>query len=327
MAAVDLGDPLGDVVEEVPVVGDGEYGTVVLGQVLLKPEHALRVEVVGGLIQKQQVGLLQQQLGQGDTALLATREVGNGCVAGRGAQGIHGLFELGVEIPGVGGIDVFLERSHLGEEGIEVGVGLRHLEPDRGVPVDLGLDLGDTLLNVLEDGLRLVQFGLLHENADAEAGGQTGFPVGRSVETSHDLEDRRLTSTVRADHTDLRPRVERHGHVVEDELVADRFAGAHHGVNEFGHCSIVGSAGGLPVDRAGRSHKARAAAEKWRNDALIAHVGESPDEALPLDAHGHLNRVDCEVERGRVGRHLHVGLGEPSSHEVIHDCAAVGQTG
>src|SRR5690606_14625699 len=30
-AAVDLGDPLGDVVEEVAVVGDGDYGAGVLG--------------------------------------------------------------------------------------------------------------------------------------------------------------------------------------------------------------------------------------------------------------------------------------------------------
>ena len=56
-AAVDLGDPLGDVVQEVPVVGDREDGAVVGREVLLEPQHALGVEVVGGLVEQQQVGL------------------------------------------------------------------------------------------------------------------------------------------------------------------------------------------------------------------------------------------------------------------------------
>ena len=38
-AAVELEDPLGDVVQEVPVVGDGQDGALVLGEVLLEP-HA-----------------------------------------------------------------------------------------------------------------------------------------------------------------------------------------------------------------------------------------------------------------------------------------------
>ena len=129
VAAVDFGDPLGDVVEEVPVVGDGEYGTVVLRQVLLEPQHALGVEVVGGLVEQQQVGLLQQQLGQRDAALLTTGEVRDRRVAGRGAEGIHRLLELGVEVPGVGGVDLFLQGAHLGEQGVEVGVGLGHRAP------------------------------------------------------------------------------------------------------------------------------------------------------------------------------------------------------
>ena len=58
--AVQLEDPLGHVVEEVPVVSDGDDGAGVLLQVLLEPLHALRVQVVGGLVEEQQVRLLQQ---------------------------------------------------------------------------------------------------------------------------------------------------------------------------------------------------------------------------------------------------------------------------
>src|SRR4051794_39606305 len=115
--AVHLRDPLRDVVEEVPIVGDGEHGAVVLRQVLLEPEHALGVEVVGGLVEQQQVRLLQQQPGQGDAALLATGQVRDRGVARRGAQRLHGLLELRVQVPGVGGVDLVLERAHLPEQG------------------------------------------------------------------------------------------------------------------------------------------------------------------------------------------------------------------
>ncbi len=128
MAAVDLGDPLRDVVEEVPVVGHGEHRAGVLGEVLLEPEHALRVEVVGGLVEQQQVRLLQEQLGERDTALLPTGEVLDDRVRRRGAQRVHRLLELGVEVPRVGGVDVLLQRAHLGQQLVEVGVGLGHLQ-------------------------------------------------------------------------------------------------------------------------------------------------------------------------------------------------------
>ena len=109
VAAVDFGDPLGHVVEEVPVVGDGKDGTGVAGEVLLQPQHALGVKVVGGLVEEQQVRLLQQELAQRDAAALTTGEEGDVGVGGRAAQCVHGLFQLGIDVPGVGGVDRFLQ--------------------------------------------------------------------------------------------------------------------------------------------------------------------------------------------------------------------------
>ena len=74
-AAVELEDPAGDVVEEVAIVGDGDDGALVVGQVLLEPGDALGVEVVGGLVQQQQIGLLQQQPAQRDAAPLAAGQL------------------------------------------------------------------------------------------------------------------------------------------------------------------------------------------------------------------------------------------------------------
>ncbi len=104
-------------------MGDGDDRALVLLEVLLEPEHALGVEVVGGLVQQQQVGLLQQQLAQRDTAPLTAGEVGDLLIAGRAAQRVHRLLELGVQIPAVGCVDLRLEPAHLLHQRIEVGIG------------------------------------------------------------------------------------------------------------------------------------------------------------------------------------------------------------
>ena len=73
------------------------------------------------------------------------------------------------------------------------------------------------------------------QDADGVARRQLGLTVGRGVEAGHDLEDRGLAGTVRADDADLGAGQERHRDVVEDELVADRLARLGHGVDELGH--------------------------------------------------------------------------------------------
>src|SRR5262249_23081910 len=85
VAGVELEDPLGHVVKEVPVVGDRDDGAGVLLQVLLQPLHALGVQVVGGLVEEQQVRLGQQQAAQRDPALLAARQARHVGVGGRAA--------------------------------------------------------------------------------------------------------------------------------------------------------------------------------------------------------------------------------------------------
>ena len=74
-AAVDLQDPAGDVVEEVAVVGDDQHRARVVAQRPLQPGDALGVQVVGRLVEQQQVRLLEQQAAQRDAAALAARQV------------------------------------------------------------------------------------------------------------------------------------------------------------------------------------------------------------------------------------------------------------
>jgi hypothetical protein len=88
-------------------------GAGVLGQVLLQPAHALGVEVVGGLVEQQQVGRLEQQLAQRDPAALTTGELGDVGVRRRAAQRVHRQLELRVDVPRVGVVELLLELAHL----------------------------------------------------------------------------------------------------------------------------------------------------------------------------------------------------------------------
>lgn len=53
---------------------DTDDCTLVLPEVGLKPLHALRIKVVGGLIEQQHVRLQQQQAAEGHAAPLASGE-------------------------------------------------------------------------------------------------------------------------------------------------------------------------------------------------------------------------------------------------------------
>ncbi len=160
-AAVEFEDPFGDVVQEVPIVGDRQDGAWVLGQVLFQPLHALGVEVVGGLVEQQQVGLLQQQLAQRHPAPLATGQVSHRLVAGRAAQRVHRLLDPRIELPAVAVLDLLHQVALLGEQRIEVGVRLAHCRGDRFEAGQVTTHLGNRVLDVLADRLVLIERRLL----------------------------------------------------------------------------------------------------------------------------------------------------------------------
>ena len=167
-AAVELQDPAGDVVEEVAVVRDRHDGARVLGQVPLEPGHRLGVEVVGGLVEEQQVGPLEEDLAERDAALLAAGDLRDVGVGRRQPQRVHRDLELPVELPGVGGLDRVLDPLVLGHE--LVALGLRELLGQLLVELLEALEqragLGDALLHVAEDVLGRVEPRVLRQEAD-----------------------------------------------------------------------------------------------------------------------------------------------------------------
>ena len=69
--ALGFNDLVANAIEEGAVVADHHQRHIDLSEVALQPLNRGHVEVVGGLIEQQQIGLLQQDLAQGDPHLPA----------------------------------------------------------------------------------------------------------------------------------------------------------------------------------------------------------------------------------------------------------------
>ena len=129
-------------------------------------------------------------------------------VARREPEGVHGDLEGPLEVPGAGGVDLVLQLGLLGQQLVEVGVGLAHRRADLVEAVDQGLGLGDAVGDVAEHVLGRVELGLLGQEADGEAAGEAGLAGEAVVLAGHDLEQRRLSRAVGADDPDLGPGIE-----------------------------------------------------------------------------------------------------------------------
>ncbi len=70
----DLDDAGGQGIDEGPVVGDQDQRSPVLPERFFQDLAGLQVQVVGGLVEHQEVGGSKQHLREGETGLLATRE-------------------------------------------------------------------------------------------------------------------------------------------------------------------------------------------------------------------------------------------------------------
>ena len=160
-AAVELEDPAGHVVEEVAVMGHGHDRAGVVLQGPLEPGHRLGVEVVGRLVQEEQVGLGQEEPAERDPAALATREGPDVGVARGEAERVHGDLEGAVQLPGAGRVDLRLEVRLLRQQRVDVGIGFAEGGTHLVEAVDQPLCLADALGHVSGHVLRRVELRLL----------------------------------------------------------------------------------------------------------------------------------------------------------------------
>ncbi|MDF2799281.1 MAG: hypothetical protein K0R85_2025 [Devosia sp.] len=201
-ATIELKDPAGDIVEEVAIVGDDQNRPGEFTQVALEPGGGFGIQMVGGFVEQQQVGLAQQQGAKRHAAAFTTRQLGHIGIARRAAQGLHRHLDLGFQIPQGLGVDLVLQLGGL----IGGLVGIVHHQ--FVVAIDDGLLFLHPGHDIAEHIERRIKLGFLRQVTELGALGEPGFAGELGIDARHDLEQGRLTRAVRTQHADLGVRVE-----------------------------------------------------------------------------------------------------------------------
>lgn len=160
----ECGDVVDASVHEGAVVADDEDGAVIVGYKAAQPLDAFEVQVVSGLVQKQQVGMAQEELGERDAHLPAARELGARALkvgdlkaqAGQdfagvalelvAAQVLKAVLDLAVLVEEC--VDVLALLGELGDLGLQLVSALAHAADFLGGGHDLGEDGGVLLFQI-----------------------------------------------------------------------------------------------------------------------------------------------------------------------------------
>ena len=194
-------------------MGDGDDRPAVVVQVVLQPRHRFGVEVVGRLVEQQQVRLAEQQATERHPPAFAPGQRRHVGIRWGTAQSVHRDLERRVEVPRIGGVDLLLQAGEL--IGVLLGVVHRQLVE----PIEQRPDLGHPLLHVAANVFGGVELRLLLEHSDGRAGRELGLAVELRVDPRHDAQQRRLPGAVVAEHADLGTRHERQRDVGQNLFV------------------------------------------------------------------------------------------------------------
>ncbi len=212
-----------------------DHRSGVLFQVLLEPGDGAGVEVVGWLVEEEDVRLLQEEAAEGDPAAFPPGEHPGRSVAGRAAESVHGHIQPAVQVPGAQSLQLLLDFSLLFKEGIHLLIrhGLREFLVDPLIFLEEADRALDPFLHDFPDRLRIIQPGLLFKEADGVPGGKNRLPNELFVGPGEDPEKRALPGAVESDHADLGAVEVREGNILQDGLLVVKFADSDHGVNHF----------------------------------------------------------------------------------------------
>ncbi len=235
VATVQFQNPLGRVVQEVAVVGNGHHGAGETVQELFEPIHRFGVQVVGRLVEQQHVRLGQQQLAQRHAALFTAGQLADDGIPGRQAQRICSDLQLVLGV-GAGSGDHRFQLALLGSQRIEVGVffgvsGVDLFQACLGV-----VDLSHRLFHRLAYGVLGVELGLLRQIADRQACHRDRFAFEFLVDACHDLEQAGLSRTVQTQHANLGAREEAQRNTLQNlSLRRNRLGDVVHRKNVLSH--------------------------------------------------------------------------------------------
>ncbi len=193
LAAIEMQDLVDRGVEQVAIMADHDHGARIVRQMILEPQRAFEIEIVGRLVQQQQIGRREQRRGECDPHAPAAGKfrTGSGLIGGgkseaaedRGGAGRGGM-RVDVDQPGL----------NVGDAGrIVRGLGLAQQR--------FALEIG--LQHDLDEAFRAVGR-FLRETADAPARrDRDGAGFGRQFAADRGKQ-RRFADAVAADEADAR---------------------------------------------------------------------------------------------------------------------------
>ena len=235
MPAIEFQDPARNIVQEVPVVRDCDDSAFVLLDMMLEPCDGFRIEMVGWLIEKQDVWFPQQKPAKRHAALLAAGKHANQSLGRRAAQRIHGHFETRVQVPRLSSVQLLLNFPLAIEKVRHFVAGHRLGE----FPVDFiefAQKINDrlhALFDNLADSLRRIKLRLLLEETDSESGRNRSLALKLLIHSRKYPQKRTLTGAIQSDDADLRPVEIRKIDIFEDSFLVVVFAYSNHGVDDF----------------------------------------------------------------------------------------------
>ena len=185
-----------------------DYGTLILLQVLLQPVYAFGIEMVGGLVEQEHVGLLKEQAAQCHTTAFTTGQYSTLLVGRGAAECIHGTLQTAVQVPCVGGIEDVLKFSLACKEFVHlvlilVVFGQTELVVDGVIFVQGIHHVLHAFLNNLQYGLLVVQIGFLLQIAHAVTRTPHHFTLRGLFQTGDNLHQCCLTRTVQTNDANL----------------------------------------------------------------------------------------------------------------------------
>jgi hypothetical protein len=219
LSPVELDDARGHAVQEGAVVGDGHHAALEVDQQLLQPLDRVQVQVVGGFVEQQDIGLAHQRLGE--------------CDAFAGSAGQRADLRLWIQMQAMQGLlDALLPvpavlRLNRALQGIEVALTVRVLFDQ----LDQSLE---ACAHRSEHGVVRVQQRFLGDKRQAHALLELDHSVVRFLHASQDLEQRGLSRAVASDEADALATLQREAGLVEKCHVAE----GQMGVNECDQCHV-----------------------------------------------------------------------------------------
>ena len=222
-------DQIDHAVQEGDVMGDQDEGVFIFLEIAPQPLDMLHVQVVGGLVQKEDIRLLQKELGQKDLGTLASGKLGYVPVQAqvRKLEGPGDLLYLGVDHVKVMGHEKLLKGPKLLHLCIHLFIGEGSASKLIADPVHISLHIeeeGKGVFQHVPDGLPLFQDRMLVQIAHPDVFRPFDLTLVRHKLIGDDAHEGGFSLSVGTDQSDVLPLQEPEAYVLKNSPVSEAVA-------------------------------------------------------------------------------------------------------